>query len=71
MPVGWTCTWTLPAPYAESDGLGYVRTDTRKLLRVLMLEPCKSLRRGDAMTCMLRSLNYDSGGVVARLGPGV
>ena len=50
----------LTDPYAESDGYRYVCTDTCKLLRVPILEPCRSLKRGDAMqvvmTCMLRSL---------------
>ena len=47
-------------PYTESDGYRYVCTYTCKLLRVPILEPCRSLNRGDAMqavmTCMLRSL---------------
>ncbi|CAE7633092.1 pol [Symbiodinium sp. CCMP2456] len=43
-------------PDVESDGYRYVCTYTCKLLRVPILEPCRSLKRGDAvMTCMLRS----------------
>ena len=47
-------------PYVESvDGYKYACTYTCKLLRVAIIEPARSLKRGDAtqgvLTCMLRS----------------
>ena len=49
-------------PYTESDGYRYVCTYTCKLLRVPILEPCRSLKRGDAMqavmTCSVPAVNF-------------